>query len=97
MIRVRQRHRGDRSGKVSQNFRKQSIMEVHANRLAYFRATHAMKRQRHACLIQVRIKSRRLLECADIELVRIFERDFGFVWNGLAHDTPDVWISIAYS
>jgi hypothetical protein len=31
------------------------------------------------------VETRRSLECSNVELVWIFERDFGFVWDGLGH------------
>src|SRR5262249_3744637 len=42
--------------------------------------------ERNSGFIKVSVETRRSLECSDVELVRIFERDFGFVGDGLGHD-----------
>src|SRR5262249_55001154 len=47
--------------------------------------------ERNSCLIEVRIEACRPLEGPDIELVRIFERNFRLVGNGLGHGTDLRW------
>src|SRR5215471_19709748 len=60
---------------------------MHANGLAHVGGASAVQTERNSGLIKMSIETRRSLECSNIELVRIFERYFGFVWDGLGHGT----------
>jgi hypothetical protein len=44
-----------------------------------------MQRQRHSGLIKMRVETGRPLEGPYVELIRKFERNFGFVWNRFGH------------
>jgi hypothetical protein len=59
---------------------------MHANGLAYVGGASAMQAERNSSFIKVGIEAGRSLERSNVELVRIFERYFGFVWDGLGHD-----------
>src|SRR6266567_2415224 len=60
---------------------------MHANALAYVGGASAVQAERNSGFIKISVETRRSLECSNIELVRIFERDFGFVGDGLGHGT----------
>jgi hypothetical protein len=47
----------------------------------------AVQAERDAGLIEMSVETRRLLERADVKLVRVFDRDFGLVWDGFDHST----------
>ena len=68
-----------------QDVRKQPIVEMHANALAHVGGASAVQAERNSGFVKMSVETRRSLECSDIELVRIFERDFGFVGDGLGH------------
>jgi hypothetical protein len=44
-----------------------------------------MQAERNSGFIEMGVEAGRSLERSNIELVRIFERDFGFVGDGLGH------------
>jgi hypothetical protein len=60
-------------------------MEVHANGLTHVSRAGSMQAERYSVLVKVGIEAGGPLEGSDIELVRIFERDLGFVGDGLGH------------
>jgi hypothetical protein len=68
-----------------QNVRKQPIVEMHADALAHVGGARAVQAERNSGFIKMGVETRRALECSNIELVRIFQRDFGFVGDGLGH------------
>jgi hypothetical protein len=76
------RHGRNRSRQILEDFRKQRIVEMHPDGLALVGAAGAVQAQRDTGLIEMGVETRRVLEGSDIELVRIFERDFGFVRDG---------------
>jgi hypothetical protein len=41
--------------------------------------------ERNAVLVEMGIETRRVLKGPDVKLIRIFDRHFGFVWNGFIH------------
>jgi hypothetical protein len=82
---IGRRHGRHRFCEIVQDVRKQPIVEMHANALAYVRCAHAMQAERNSGFIEVGIEAGRSLERSNVELVRIFERDFGFVGDGLGH------------
>ena len=59
---------------------------MHAHCLALYFRTGQLEGQCDAVSIQVSVKARGVAETANVELVRIFHRDFGFVGNGFRHD-----------
>jgi hypothetical protein len=62
-------------------------VEVHANGFAYVGGAGAMQAERNSGFIKMSIEAGRPLERSNVELVRIFERDLGFVGDGLGHGT----------
>jgi hypothetical protein len=58
---------------------------MHANGLAHVGGARAVQAERNSGRIKMSVETRRSLECSNVELVWIFERDFGFVWDGLGH------------
>jgi hypothetical protein len=60
---------------------------MHANALAHVGGARAVQAERNSGFIKVGVETRRPLECSNIELVRLVERDLGFVGDGLGHGT----------
>src|SRR5262249_2358970 len=60
---------------------------MHANGFAYVGCAHTMQAERNSSFIEMGVEAGRSLERSNVELVRIFERDFGFVGDGLGHGT----------
>src|SRR5262249_59461073 len=60
-------------------------MNVHVNRFVNVIGTRPLEHQSDAGRIKMRLEARGALECADIELVRIFKRYLGLVGNGFRH------------
>ena len=58
-------------------------MKVHADRFARVASTLAIEAQRDAGFIKMGVKASGLGEGPNIELIGIFQRDFGFVGDGL--------------
>ena len=85
MRRIARRHARHRSGQVMENFREQRIVEMQVNGLAHVRITGAVEAEGNPGVVEVGVEARRPLERADIELVRIFQRHFGFIGDGLGH------------
>ena len=81
--RIGQRHRGNRLRKILENFRKQRIVEMHADGLSSILSAESMQAQRNACVVKVGIEARGPLERSDIELVRILKGYFRLVGIGL--------------
>src|SRR6516164_5958455 len=79
------RHGRHRICEIVQDVRKQPIVEMHANGLAYVGGASAVQAERNSGFVEMSVETRRSLECSYIELVRIFERYFGFVGDGLGH------------
>ena len=85
VCRIGQRHGRHRICEIVQDVRKQPIVEMHANAFADVGGASAVQAERNSGFVKMSVETRRSLECSDIELVRIFERDFGFVGDGLGH------------
>src|SRR6516164_8798513 len=41
--------------------------------------------ERNAFLVEMSVKTRRVLKGPNVQLIRIFDCHFGFVWNGFVH------------
>src|SRR6516164_1759663 len=85
VCRIGWRHGRHSFCQIVQDVRKQPIVEMHANGLAYVGGASAVQAERNSGFIKMSVETRRSLECSNIELVRIFERDLGFVGDGLGH------------
>ena len=85
--RIRRRHGRYRFCQIVQDVRKQPIVKVHANGFAYVSGASAVQAKRNSGFIEVGIEAGRSFERSNLELVRIFERNFGFVGDGLGHGT----------
>src|SRR5262245_40859914 len=83
--RIGRRHGRYRICEIVQDVRKQPIVEMHANGLADIGGAGAVQTEGNSGFVKMSVESRRSLECSNIELVRIFERYFGFVGDGLSH------------
>lgn len=82
------RNVGHRSGscrarQIAQYLGKQLVAKVHADRFAHIASALAIEAQRDAGFIKMGVEAIGLREGPDIELVGIFERDFGFVGDSL--------------
>jgi hypothetical protein len=55
------------------------------DRFAHVVRTGTVQAERDAGLIEMSVETCRLLERTDVKLVRVFQRDFGFVRDGLGH------------
>jgi hypothetical protein len=79
-------------------------MKMHAHCLTLFFRAGQFEGQCDAVSIQVSVKARGVAERANVELVRIFHRDFGSVGNRFHHDAHPLkirennnrrWLTIA--
>src|SRR5262245_16806835 len=60
-------------------------MKVNTNGFAHVGCAGSVQAQRNSGLIEMGVEARRALEGANVEFVGIFERDLGFIGDGLGH------------
>jgi hypothetical protein len=82
------RDASDGRGKISQYVSEQTEVDMHVNRFVDVISARFFEDQRYAGRIKMRLKSRRAFECADVKLVRVFERYFCLVGDRLGHWAP---------
>jgi len=75
-------------GKISQYVSEQTEVDMHVNRFVDVISARFFEDQRYAGRIKMGLKSRRAFECADVKLVRVFERYFCLVGDRLGHWAP---------
>jgi hypothetical protein len=81
-------HSDGRSSKIMQDRAKKSVMHVQMNGFPGRWVAFPLQGERNAVLVEVGIETRRALKGPNVKLIRIFDRHFGFIWNGIIHSGP---------
>jgi hypothetical protein len=81
-------HSHGRSSKIMQDCAKKSVMHVQMNGFPRRWVAFPLQGERNAVFVEVSIETRRVLKGPNVKLIGIFDRHFGFIWNGLIHSGP---------